>query len=391
MGIAKLIARMSSLASRIQQVVKSDTAPLRRLAALGATKRRLRQQLLCNCVYLRKGLWFLFEPRIARHCSVRMLPKSLAYTKSVGRPNRTWVSVFLKRIVYLSVPPSVVRLRRGAHQYSEPALRTDYKLAISAKAGDIILIDSNFQEIVRVSDRSIVDKPWIDLRRRLGKFVTLPSFEIVGGGMIVKERFLQGDPFLCLGTPSRVTVALQLAQQYEALTASDCGRAPSGFWEEVLEYVMGLPLPAAAKRWIDLIGDDFALELRQFPFTPAHGDLSANNIIITQQGPALIDLEDCAFLPAFFDLFFLCHQEHLAGREDIWNQLIAGSGWEAIDRELNRANGYRNSPSKTIWILGAFFAECYLWQRKVGAKALNVAILAEWWDPIEQLTLNGAR
>ena len=272
--------------------------------------------------------------------------------------------------------------RSRATRRDTPPLRNDYTLVVMSKAGEPILFDRDCTEVVRVTGSPQTDTARDDARRALARYFVVPAVQVLSAGRIVREEFVEGEAFLHAGPEPRARVVDQLLQRYESLTDCEARRAPAGFWAGAVAAVRALDLPPTMREGLAQLDQSFVDRAREIPFAPAHGDLSGSNLFVNARGGAFIDMDDCDFFPAFFDLFFLAHQEFLRGRDDVWQRLVAATDRNPIGRALGRLAAAGAVLDMRTWIWASFITECYMWRRKAGAQPLTGETLRAWWSPI---------
>lgn len=353
----------------------------RKLAAIRAQKKGLEVHLRQHQRCARKGYWILPESVIARHLSITRIPKSLRSTKGVGKSSYAPIRRVLLRILYAIVPPVVVMV---AKEKPEAALGSEFGIFVSARGGDGILINPDRGEVLRVKRKgSRIDDGQLEMRKRLGRFLLVPKACVIAGGSGIKEEYVNGRPLRCLGTNVRRRIVDQLVRRYEEMSETDVEYPGGEFWDGVMASESALRLSAETKQSMEEARVDLCGLFQKLPFTPAHGDLGGNNVIVTDRGPTLIDLEDCALLPVYFDIFFLSHQEWLAGRRDLWEHFVNGPGWTRIGRVLEKHLIGDCMVSRRAWIFGSFLVECSQWRIKPGSQLLDASTMEKSWLPVQ--------
>lgn len=276
-------------------------------------------------------------------------------------------------------PPFAVFVGAGGKKQKANQLEAKFPILVLAKLGDTILIDHVRGEVVRLRKEPRTGTAALDVRLRLGRFLDVPALEIMDDGKVEREPYVAGQSFLKADSHARIRAASVLLRQYVELTMEERRPAPALFWDRVAGYARSLPLPESASLWVKAVAGSWPSYL---PFTPAHGDLSGFNILLRKESPSLIDLEECDWLPAYYDFFFLNHKELLAGRPELWRYFITGEGWSTVAGALRNSGAMSEGIDKTEWLVSAFFLECFLWGRKQGARPLDEETLLRWWTPI---------
>ncbi|MEM7083794.1 MAG: phosphotransferase [Pseudomonadota bacterium] len=286
-------------------------------------------------------------------------------------------SRLVRNAIYRLIPPVFARVKGFALQ-AENDLQHSFSILVCAKAGNAILIHRDQARVLKTGDASINENV-LRLRQRLSKHIASPSFEVLEDSAGLLETFVSGSVFTALSAGRRAEIFKHLLDRYTSLSQEAHADSPQDYWRDAIGYAMTLPLPSSTRDALRAFSASHIQQLQRLSFTPSHGDLSGLNIIDSSDGPMVIDLEECLYLPTFFDLYFLAHQEALKGRQDIWALINRDEIWSQMSHVLQVRLTWRE------WLVAMFACELYEWQKKRGATTLNAPILLNWWAPIEQL------
>jgi hypothetical protein len=288
---------------------------------------------------------------------------------------------WLREFVFLAIPP--FRTRLAAQIASSDAA---YTIVVNTRADQLVAFDMTRKTVARLGAAANVDERVLDLRKKLSSVLDLPKVTNFRPGEILEEDFAEGLPLRSLTTAERLRIVRTLVGQFESLVERHTqSESEAGFWREAVAAFRDLELPSSMRSAFDTLPADIDRQFEELGFCVAHGDLSASNILVTSSGATLIDLEDCAVLPVFFDLFFLAHQEAICGRDDILEYVVLGEGYARIARTLDKRCSASGQAQWAMWVWASLIAECFAWTGKSGSPALSATRLQTWWSPLRRV------
>jgi hypothetical protein len=146
--LASHVQYKPTLSNMIRQRIDllSSQRFLRRFNSARVKKIRLAQMLLENECRLRKGLWLLCGPQVAKHVSVGKLPESLLSTKaSKQKLDRPSLKALIRKFIDVAVPPFIVNVGCTTQCKDRLMPTGEFTVFVSSKSGDAVFMNRNMQ------------------------------------------------------------------------------------------------------------------------------------------------------------------------------------------------------------------------------------------------------
>lgn len=267
-------------------------------------KREQRAAVQRHAVQLRPGLWRLTAARGARHLR-QAEPLILRHSAHGSRSSRTANMASRLLGVGLSLVPPWVTLVRASASQGHPADVLGKKPVMRAtivvpSGSDTILLDPP-RSVVRVLGAP-VDALYADTRRALARHVPAPPFEVLDDGATVREDFVSGRPISHLVRSVRFELVQQVLDSYVTLVRAEQRGDSRDFmaaaFARLYQYAR---VPDEVLQAIERREDAIVAAAAGWPMTPSHGDLSPVNVVRSDDGFSLLDLQSVGDRPFFYD------------------------------------------------------------------------------------------
>jgi hypothetical protein len=283
---------------RMQERVLSQHAELVRLrgmrSELRSTLRRLEGSIA-------PGLWLIRSESFARRWGTA-LPQHLRDTqKPARRADRLRGLVQRFRRIIMGV--QIVMIPRGAQSTCD--------LVAISKDGTILLFDRPAWSVERRYPSS-VDSSYLDHRNALSLFLPTPAMTMSSDRRVLTEELLDGQLLSSCAPEAKLAVFQTLAEGYAKMFAATHYNAEC---LEAMAAVSTSDSSAYTTEWPRTqTGSELVRVMFSWTWFMSHGDLSAKNIIVGPRGATLIDFDDMALRPWFFDLVLLAMRDEFLGK-----------------------------------------------------------------------------
>lgn len=357
---------------------------LGRLPALRAERRRMAVALRSHAALLRPGPWVVLTPRIARHWLATRGEHPARSTGSAARAtgSSAWAPARLlaRHLLTSAIVPTRAAGRGDAGRVSARCT----VVVRNAITDDLVLLDRRRGVVVR-THRHAPTAAALDARARLGRYVDLPDARVDPAAGITVEEYVEGRHLADLGPGERRAALRALLDAHARLIAGEGSGSSAPTMTSALRVAERVELPAELRAALTEHADALAELAAACPMVPAHGDMSADNILMCDGRPVLIDLEWADVLPAFYDPLWLVLREAVSdGRRDLLRAYGAGR----FDDELRAACRVADIPfqasTRTLLLLHTLLIRCEVTTRLGGPHDARFARYATaGWAAIE--------
>lgn len=306
---------------RRQARVPAVARLVQRLVQARARRRARHARLQQDAHFLRAGLWITANPKMARHWRH-------------GRPSRQ-----LQRAKGIHSKPGLLRTlasltwirSNGTHSIFLP----------NAYKADAVLIDPA-TSVLRVLHTGPISRASIESRILLSRYLDTPIFEVLDGGRLIREEFVQGDDIASLPSNERIDAFKVLLAGYASLCAHEAIGSAGSLFDSAVQASMEVGLPGNLTLFVAAQAAAVRPDVRRWSLIPAHKDISAENIIVRRGRPVLLDFEWAGWAPFCYDPMWLIIREAATGnRHDLLEAYLEGrldselgALWESADLQL---------------------------------------------------------
>nr|WP_297425133.1 hypothetical protein [uncultured Actinotalea sp.] len=228
---------------------------------------------------LSRGLLVADAPDVWRRPRTR-LPVHLARTKTsvrAARPTARGSEALAQH---------VRRVLHGGWAWHRRGRTDGYPIAVVTFDGGFVLLDPG-RGTVRHHYPAALAAGYGDLRRRFGRHVPSPGFEVLDGGRVVVEEYVDGAYLTDLPPQDQIDAVGGLVHRYADLTRSEAEGTCADVVRE-LDEVLRWDLPtdfrtALAAPWL-------TEALRRWPLVPSATDAHPKNLVVAAGRTAVVDL-----------------------------------------------------------------------------------------------------
>lgn len=357
---------------------------LSRLSALRAERRRMAVALRSHAALLRPGPWVVLTPRIARHWLAVRDGRHARFKGSATRAygSSAWAPARLlaRHLLTSAIVPMRATRRDDARRVSARCT----VVVRNAITNDLVLLDRRRGVVVR-THRQAATAAALDARARLGRYVDLPQARAHPAAGITVEEYVEGRHLADLGPGERRAALRALVDAHARLIAGEGSGSSGATLASSLRVAERVELPPELRSALTGHADALAELAAACPLVPAHGDMSADNLLVRDGRPVLIDLEWADVLPAFYDPLWLVLREAVSdGRSDLLRAYGAG----CFDVELRAGCRVAGIPfqarTRTLLLLHTLLVRCEVTTRLGGPHDARFARYAgAGWAAIE--------
>lgn len=282
-----------------------------RLVQARARRRARHARLQRDAHFLRGGLWITANPKMACHWRHGRPSPQLQRAKGIH-----WKLGLLRTLASLTWIRS-----NGTHSIFLP---NAYKV-------DAVLIDPGARSVLRVLHTGPISRASIESRIRLSRHLATPTFEVLDGGRLIREEFVQGEDFASLPSSERIDAFKVLLAGYTSLCAHEARGSAGRLFDSAVQASMEVGLPGNLTSFLVAQAAAVRPDVGRWPLVPSHKDMSAENIIVRKGRPVLLDFEWAGCSPFCYDPMWLIIREAATGnRRDLLEALLEGR----LDSEL---------------------------------------------------------
>jgi len=309
------------------------------LARASARRHARHARLKRDAHFLRAGLWITANPKMARHWRHGQPPPQLRRAKGIrSRPG------LLRTLASLTWIRS-----NGTHTIFLP----------NAYKADTVLIDPAATSVLRVLHSGPVRQASIESRIRLSRHLDTPAFQVLDDGRLIREEFVRGEDFAALPSRARIDAFKTLLAGYTSLCAHE-GRGSAGhLFDTAMIASEEIALPQELTAFIVAQTTTLRPDIARWPLVPSHKDMSAENLIVCDGRPVLVDLEWVACAAFCYDpLWLIVREAATAHRRDLLEALLDGR----LDTELQAlwtAAGLRLPDNKVAVLVPVILCSAY--------------------------------
>lgn len=212
-----------------------------------------------------------------------------------------------------------------------------------------VVFDHDLRHIYRIFDREADLAREESVRKQLADHFDIPHWEVVPQTNILKEEFISGGRMGGLDKATRSDLFKKLIGNYTSFAAharAVGGLRPVGDLSSLTDMLNGgenLLYRWAHGKLREISTAFSAANLCML----SHSDMTATNIIVSDNKPVLIDFEMASPNIFYGDVLWLAVDEAARSRADLLWQYLRG-GFDAEMAELFRAAGHRFEPEKRL-------------------------------------------
>lgn len=345
---------------------------VQRLVRARARHRELRARLLREAQFLRPGLWITANPKMARHWRYGRPPAQLLRAKGTQ----------LKQGLLRTFASLVWIRSNGTHTIFMP----------NAYKPDVVLVDPAARAVLRVLHSGPISQASIENRMRLSRHVDTPTFDVLDGGRLIREELVYGQDFAARSFGERGEAFKTLLAGYTSLCDHEGKGSALRLFHSAVEASEEVALPEALRSFFAAQANWVHPEVGRWPLVPSHGDMSAENIVLREGCPVLVDLEWADYFPFCYDPLWLVVREAAEGdRRDLLEGLLAGQ----FDTELKalwEAAGLRLPDNKVALLSAVVLLRAYYAATNAGITDPDRVgrYLQRWFPALQPATTSGA-
>ncbi|WP_108248969.1 phosphotransferase [Planctomonas deserti] len=289
---------------------------LRRLGSIRRGKAALAGRLREEAPLLQGGRWVVESAGHAHRAGDAAFPAMHA-----PRPRSS--SARALSILTRLMPPALPILRAGAGAGRTGSATT----VVQTKAGGLILFDAGRGVVVH-RRRANLPVGYETHRELLQRHFPGPGWSLDRDRRTLTEDLAPGSVLREQSPAVRLAVARDmLTASAGAVAATRRGTAADQVEAAVRAVLADPSVPTELAARVRTAAEELGAAARSWPLALSHGDLTGLNVMVTPTGEwTVIDFEDCAELPYFFDACsLLIRDEHLldAAREGGFDTQLA--------------------------------------------------------------------
>ncbi|MFD3443761.1 phosphotransferase [Microbacteriaceae bacterium 4G12] len=300
---------------------------LRRLGSIRRGKAALAARLREEAPLLQGGRWVIESAGHAHRAGDAAFPAMHA-----PRPRSS--SARALGILTRLLPPALPVLRTGAGRTGSATT------VVQTKAGGLILFDASRGVVVH-RRRAVLPAGYETNRELLQRHLPGPGWSLDGDRRTLTENLAPGSVLREQSPAVRVDVARDLlVASAGSVAATRRGTAADQVQAAVRAVLADPSVPTELAARVHAAAEELGAAARSWPLALSHGDLTGLNVMVTSTGEwTVIDFEDCAELPYFFDACsLLIRDEHLL-------DAARGGGFDTQLATLHAAAGVRTTES----------------------------------------------
>lgn len=145
----------------------------------------------------------------------------------------------------------------------------------------VLAIDSTSRHVARVNSAPYVSLDYELYRARFSLHVPSVPFSVIPGRIGIIEKFVDGPKLASLEEEDRTRVSLSLLDSLTKVVMHEQAQEAGQLLTRVCPTS---PLSAAR-----ILGKDIIRTFGDWPLVPTHADLGGGNILVSSEGPAVID------------------------------------------------------------------------------------------------------
>lgn len=276
---------------------------------------------------LKSGIW-LVNFNFSKNLLFNKLPDSFYNAKKnrIDLRYRPFIGRLVK-LIDIIIPPYFTIIFRFKKRNKITLKNRQFTTLLISSSGNEIFInprDSKLIRTFRAKEDLILE---VNARSELECCFSIPNWQINNTHFYIEEKLMNGISLVDLSSNNRILVYKNLIENYIKHCAHKALKYDNELWPRIIKWAYSCPdLPADCKEELIEYGNIIVSCGSQWPCIFGHGDLYHNNIIVIEEQlkPVLIDFDNSTYLPFFYDLLTLAHNEFLNGRKDIYNALESG-------------------------------------------------------------------
>jgi hypothetical protein len=307
-----------------------------------------RAELCRDAAVLRPGLWLTSERRLSRHWRQRSVPGQL-----LGRVHHLPPEPGLRlRLRYLARDLlSLVWIPRARQ---DPAAVQVGRFPIhlpSTYSPEAVLFDPARGKVLRLR-HDTSSQLRIEVPRRFSGHLRVAPFEVIGDGRYLLAELVPGVAMRDVTDETRRAAAVvALLEGYTSLAEVEREGSSRDLVAAAVEATETADIPAELRTWLRSNGTSVVERAACWPLVPSHADLITSNVVLSEDGPVLVDFEWAAYRPFFFDpLSLILREASEHGRTDLLRDLLGHRHDERL-QALCAAAGCQPEPPRTLLVV----------------------------------------
>ena len=334
---------------------------LETLRAIGVRKKRVKARLLAtHPAWLRSGSWWIEGPYARR--AGEHLPESLH-----DAIRGIWTRPRVREAADRALPPWHARVPAAANG---EARRADCAIAYLSNGGRWKLFDVKAAHVwTAVRDHATAARE-VAVLAPFRPFFDIPESRIErhADGDWRCDGYLEGRSLAHVPASARIDAVRTLLRQFAALGRASAQPPDPMLTRAAVNTIRAIApasLPAAI---VATHGDELEQLGAALPLAPAHGDLSAQNVVVCGARPWVIDWDGAgAARPLLADVLYLVVREAALGRPDLLRAFLAGEFDAGVSEALAATPLAASAPARMVLLAHGYIVRFHL-QRVAGMR-----------------------
>lgn len=334
----------------------------------------MRHHLLASATHCHAGNWCIEGP-YARHLDARLPDGLRDAIRGIRKRAR------IREVVERITPPWHVRLPAVAAER-----HAQCRIAYLSNGGNWKLFDFDNHHVwsrPMFAGKSASDVATLE---SFGRHFDIPPWRVVRDGQTSwrVDRLIPGVSMVHAAAGERSAAVRRLLDQYAAFAREAALPASPELTDQALATIVDCAphsIPAAMARSCEAemkrVGG--ALNL-----LPAHGDLSAQNVIVDDGRAWVLDWDTAGTpRPILYDILYLVVREATLGRTDLLDSLVAGRFDDGLERTFAAFCPARRPADNLILLMHAYIVHFHAARlaARLDAQATNVDSV---WNPLRR-------
>lgn len=318
------------------------------LKELYRAKQRLKNTLHRHRAHMRSG-WYRLEHSVAMPlCPSNFNPFETTKTSRLS-PDIYPIAAPLTNVMDSLFPPCITRI----HDHPATETRTGTHLLLSSYSGTVRTFHPSTKQVILHFTNETDFNHLRESISTLAKGLPVISTKFHESSLRALQPLLLAPPLGATANLRQEKIYQQLIVAFSNLVSSQTPRFLTE--RQITSYfdsLQHIPLPRDLQIQFEKRRTQISNLLLESPVVSTHGDLNADNILVTSGGPCLIDFETFDTLPYFYDPLWLPISLAAESKPALLDELATGESQE-IWRPLADAVGTNHAANPTIFL--AFF------------------------------------
>lgn len=291
---------------------------------------------------VRQGRWVI-GPQFSRHASVKALPAPLDSVKQWGGWRKGSALKLLRGLLVDILPP------RRAHRERPSDFAYACDVVLINRLKKAVGFDLSASKVVRqASPEECIAHARAHFQ--VSQIYPCVPFHIDKERGFIIEPMIAGHPFHAASDSERDRAVELFLQRLCAAPAEQPGRDETNRWRQTCHEMIRRWIGEVSRQTAVLEIVDAVIDAAKWSW--AHGDLFAENIIVTSDGPIVIDYDKAGIAPSFTEIMTLAIFEARNLRPAPLECLFSGR----YDAELAALGAKVGHPDAADQARGLFFA-----------------------------------